>query len=277
MIALIVITTIGFIFRLISSNQSLWLDEAASVVLARLSLGEMFSAIAADFHPPLFYLLLKIWLPFAKTNEMFLRLPNIIFGTLSIPAIFFLTRLAFSARKKIVHPAFLASLLLALNPLAIYYSIELRMYSLNLLLGILSWFCLLSWLKTKRQNSRFLIIFQVINLTNIYLYYGSFFNLVAQFIFILWTHRQKMRIFVISFLPVVIGYLFWLPLLFKQLAGGHILTRALPEWSALSGMANIKSLVLIFAKISLGRIPIGDTLGSLALICAILLYHLFHC
>ena len=75
----IILFLTSLIVRLVSANQSFWLDEGVSISFARLPLGSLFTSIANDFHPPLYYLLLHFWLPIAGRAEWLIRLPNIIF------------------------------------------------------------------------------------------------------------------------------------------------------------------------------------------------------
>jgi uncharacterized membrane protein len=238
---ILLVTIIALILRLILANQSLWLDEAASVEIASTSLIHFLAKIQTDFHPPLFYLLLKAWLPLAGTSEWLLRLPNIIFGTLSIPAIYFLIK-----NKKI---ALLAALLLAINPLHIYYSQELRMYSLNGLLTVLSWAFLLKPSKNKNRA-----IYILTSILNIYTFYGAFFNLVAQVVYVFINQRKELKNFAVNQAIIIISFLPFLSIFLHQLQGGGYLTSSLPGWDQISGSLTLKSLALIPVKFSLGRI-----------------------
>ena len=157
---IIFITLLGFLTRFIYADQSFWLDEGASLMFAKLSLPQLFEAIKSDFHPPLFYLLLKFWLPVSGNSEWLIRLPFIIIATLTIPVVYMLCQSLFG--KKSLVPA-VASLLLAINPLHIYYSQELRMYSLATLLVVLSWYFLI-----KRKY----FLLSVINILCLYTFYG---------------------------------------------------------------------------------------------------------
>src|SRR5690606_36341602 len=51
----------GVVLRFIASSP-LWLDEALSVNIARLPLGEIPEALRHDGHPPLYYVLLHGWM-----------------------------------------------------------------------------------------------------------------------------------------------------------------------------------------------------------------------
>jgi uncharacterized membrane protein len=251
------ITLLGLFLRLVLANQSLWLDEAASTVIASLPLNGLIESLKGDFHPPLYYLLLKPWLGLAGQNEMILRLPGIIIGTLTIPALFLLVKTIFVAKKP---PKFglahLSALILALNPLHIYYSQELRMYSLSALLATLSWYFLYKWLSHKGKSDKNLLYFVFITILSFYTFYLSIFILISQWIYVVFYHRQRLGKFIAFHVLFLISLVPWLSTFSSQLQGGGYLTKALPQWSALSGQLSLKSLVLIPIKFSLGRISI---------------------
>ncbi len=233
-------------FRLILSHQSFWLDEAASLSIARLPLPQLFSAITNDFHPPLYYLLLHFWLQLGLTQEWFLRLPSILFGVASVYFLFLITQTLKTKRTSSL--PIIAALLLAINPLHVYYSQELRMYSLNILLSILSWYFLL-----KHRSTGFLVT----TILNIYTFYGSFFNLFAQFIYLLLFNRKWLKTYLITSLLSAVAFIPWIPILQKQLAGGQYLVQQLPSWASLSGSLSLKSILLIPLKFSLGRLNLS--------------------
>ncbi len=245
---ILLITLLGLLLRLVLANQSLWLDEAASVVIASQPVEVLIKSLVGDFHPPLYYLLLKPWLGVAGQAEWLLRLPGIIIGTLTIPALYLLVDQVFISKRplkfKISH---LAALLLALNPLHIYYSQELRMYALSALLAVLTWQFLL-----KKKY----FIYTLLTIVSFYTFYLSIFILISQWLYIILYKRKQLKQFIISNLVFAISLLPWLPTLLKQLQGGGYLTSSLPGWSALSGNLSLKSIILIPTKFSLGRINI---------------------
>lgn len=252
---ILLITLLGFILRLILAGQSLWLDEAASVIIASQPLKVLIPSLAGDFHPPLYYLMLKPWLSIVGQNETLLRLPGILIGTLTVPALFLLVKTIFIPEKKLKFElAHLAALLLALNPLHIYYSQELRMYSLSALLATLTWYFLAKWLK--KNNKKDLFLFTLITITSFYTFYLSVFILISQWLFLIFFHKDRLKSFFTANLIFVLACLPWLPTFLSQLQGGGYLTKALPGWSALSGNLSLKSLLLIPTKFSLGRISI---------------------
>lgn len=240
---LILITLLGLILRLVLSNQSFWLDEGASLMMAKLPLSQLIEALKADFHPPLFYMLLHFWLPLLGKSEWLIRLPFILLASATIPATYLLCREIFGAKSKI---SLFSALFLALNPLHIYYSQELRMYSLVTLLVVLSWYSLL------KKDYFWTSIF---NFLSFFTFYGAIFNIVSQKIYLLFSNsKSKIRLICFITAPTLIAFLLWWPIFSVQLQNGNYLKDALPGWQVLSGTLSLKSLFLIPLKFILGRI-----------------------
>ncbi len=114
--------------------QSLWYDEAFSLASAdRLSLGQLLTNQGGDIHPPLYYLLLRIWIRVIGINDFTTRMISLWAGVLTIPLIYV------TGRKLFDHPTGLwAALFFAVFPFHIYFAQEARMYTLLTLLTILS-------------------------------------------------------------------------------------------------------------------------------------------
>lgn len=106
-------------------EESLWGDELASIRdIKRVAEGELF------VNRIFYFLIMRFWMLF-ETNEFWLRLPSVVFGILSV---FLVYRLGIKLFDKKV--GLIAALLLALSPLAIFHSQEVRMYMLSVLLGL---------------------------------------------------------------------------------------------------------------------------------------------
>lgn len=265
------ITILALVFRLILANQSLWLDEGASWVLSSLSPQVLLSASAGDFHPPLYYLLLHYWLPLVGNREWLMRLPGILIGTATVPALYcLLTQLQVKKSKSKFTLAHLAALLLAINPLHIYYSQELRMYSLSALLSVFAWKFFLSWLKKPQKKKA--VFFILTTLLNLFTFYGTFFNLAAQWIYLLVNQRRRFKSFVINNLFLLLGFLPWLPTFWTQLQNGGYIKDNLPGWASLSGDFSLKSFLLLPTKFTLGRISLSPQALYYAVILLIVLY-----
>jgi uncharacterized membrane protein len=109
--------------------QPLWLDEAASLELARLPLADLWRwEVPADVgNPPLYYTLLKGWLWLGE-SESSLRLLSVLFGVAAIPVIYGCGRQLGGRNAGLIAAALLAS-----SPLHVRYSQEARGYSLLVL------------------------------------------------------------------------------------------------------------------------------------------------
>ena len=136
---------VGFAVRLYRLGaESLWYDETVSVYLSRLSLPAMFAHTAGDIHPPGYYALLHAWQALTAPSlahglEFLYAFPSLFFGLLALPLLYALGRRLFGPRTG------LAALWLgAFAPFLVWYSQEVRMYTLGAFLGLL---CLWSLLK----------------------------------------------------------------------------------------------------------------------------------
>jgi 4-amino-4-deoxy-L-arabinose transferase-like glycosyltransferase len=133
-IGILLLTLLAFGLRLYRMDfQPLWGDEGWSFYFASMSLGEMVRLTAQDIHPPLYYALLSGWLRLVGSTPETARFLSILFGTLLVPVSY---RVATRLFDRIVAVA--TAGLVALAPLAIYYSQEVRMYGLVTLLGLAS-------------------------------------------------------------------------------------------------------------------------------------------
>lgn len=122
------------LFRL--TNQSFWIDEIVSITTARGPLGGIYERSALSSNsPPTFFLLLRLFVGDSGTDlEFRARLLSVIAGALSVPV--FIGVVYFWRRQR--GTALLAGLLLAVNPLHLWYSQEVRGYAIMLLFGLLT-------------------------------------------------------------------------------------------------------------------------------------------
>ena len=119
--------------------QSFWRDEAFSYLLAKQSIFQILSLTAKDFNPPLYYLLLHVWMNVFGSSEIAIRTLSFFFflGLLYIVGVFLMEVLELSLGETLPY-----LLLFVLNPLLHYYAFETRMYSLFAFLITLSFYYL---------------------------------------------------------------------------------------------------------------------------------------
>lgn len=140
---------IGFVLRFYTfDRKSLWIDEIHTFNESRDDLGgqlRYYQENPTHLHPPLFFILTHIFYPFPKP-ERDLRVIPLIFGTLSIPMIYLLSRL-FS--PTIALPCALSLTFMTYH---IYFSQDGRMYSLIMFFGMVSLYFFIHYLKTLKRK-----------------------------------------------------------------------------------------------------------------------------
>lgn len=254
------ILLLATILRLININQSLWLDEASQVLMSQKSLNFIIFERAGDFHPPLSYLMYHFWLMFGL-SEIWLRLLPLIFGVATVFIIYKLCQKLFT--EKI---ALISALLLATAPYHIYYSQEIRMYSMA------AFFAAVSMLSLSYNKK---IWYVLSTLALILTHYMGGFLLLAT-IFYIWREKKELTEFVKLWGLVMLGLLPWLPFLVQQLQNGLKTDQYLPGWSNLLNVDPLKAMPLIFIKFGIGRISIDNNLlyGFIALLVYIIFGYL---
>lgn len=220
----------------------MWLDEATSALASNMSFVDIFTKfLPGDFHPPLYYVLLKCWVYLFGSSEIVLRIPSVIFGIGTIYMTYLVAKKLFN--KNI---ALTASLLLSTSSLAIYYSQEARMYSMVTFLVSLA-----AYLFIENKYLYFSLVLALIGLT----------DYVALFILpIFWYLAFWRKNFLFTTIPLIGVYLFWLPIFLRQLTSGLSTRGDLPEWWGILGAVTFKNIALFPIKFILGRISFDSNL-----------------
>lgn len=131
---LILVVASGALLRIAYINSdSIWLDEAYSIYVAHENLSGIVDEASNDVHPPLYYFLLHYWINLFGDSEQSARLLSALFGIISIALAYKLAALLFDRATGI-----LAALLLAFSHINIEFSQETRMYSLLVMLTLVS-------------------------------------------------------------------------------------------------------------------------------------------
>jgi uncharacterized membrane protein len=108
----------------LAADDSIWLDEAYSVLAARLSWSEMLEAQTVDVHPPLYFIMLKLFAAVFGENFAVLQFFSLFPVLMTMAAGWLFLKKEFSAEGGIL---FLLCFFV-LYPILIY-SVELRMYA----------------------------------------------------------------------------------------------------------------------------------------------------
>ena len=113
-----------------ATRSSLWLDEALTVNIAQLPVGDLVGWLRHDGHPPLYYLLLHVWTDIFGTGDVAVRALSGVFGLLTLPLAWIAGRRRGGRCSGGSRVTFVA-----LSPFAVRYSDEARMYSMVMFLA----------------------------------------------------------------------------------------------------------------------------------------------
>jgi uncharacterized membrane protein/tetratricopeptide (TPR) repeat protein len=175
---LVALCVLGTALRLFWLDaNSLWVDEIRTVTTSQLDLLSI-PQFQAQFstHPPLLYVVTKVFILLAGTSEFVARMPAVLFGALSVLLTYKMGSMLWSRNTGLI-----AACLLALNPYHMRYSQEARHYSLVVFLLLLSVIFLLRALETGKRTMW--LAFALTTSLAIYTHYYAFLALPSQVLF----------------------------------------------------------------------------------------------
>lgn len=206
------IIILGLILRVEGLNKPFGLgyDEAITYVIAikQFPLGIINYLIKTDVHMPLYFLTLHLWIKLFSNSDIVLRLLSVMFGVFTIFA-------GYLSGKEILNEkaGLISALLFSINSLVIYYSQEVRFYSL---LTLLSTILLLFFIKIikrpTKKNISFLIFSSLLLIyTNTLAIIFIAVIFLALLFFLFFYHKKELKIFILS---IIIGQIFLIPFYF---------------------------------------------------------------
>lgn len=133
------------IIMLLGSSQPIWFDEGYSILLAKSSFAELWSLTGVDAHPPLYYVLLKVWGSVFGFGEFALRSFGAVTMGAAVALAVSLIRKLFSTRVALVALPFIL-----FAPFLLRYGYEVRMYALATLIGVGATYALVNAYTSKR-------------------------------------------------------------------------------------------------------------------------------
>ena len=127
----IVLLALSVLLRDTAIHARYWIDEGISVGIAHHRLTSIPGLLHQDGSPPLYYLLLGVWIRIFGDGEARTHALSLGLALLTVPVGFAAARALFSERA-----AWIVGVIAALNPFLNYYAQETRMYSLVVLLSM---------------------------------------------------------------------------------------------------------------------------------------------
>ena len=217
LLVLLAIMLLGAVLRFYGLGfQSLWSDELASWdISTRETISQVIGGVRGDNHPPLYFLILHFAQWIFGDSEWALRLPSAFAGWLCIPAIYLLGKRLYSEREGIV-----AALFLAVFWAPIYFSQEARVYSMLILLSILTsyfWWSVMLGLRYRRElPTRESALYVVCAVLCAYVHYFGLILVVLQGAALAALAYGTLRKAMLLYVPVAVAYLPWLPSMVHQ-------------------------------------------------------------
>lgn len=234
--------------------QSLWYDETVSVALAQERLWPLITHTARDIHPPLYYILLHFWGWLTGYHEFSSAYFSLGWGVLLVASVGVLGRWLGGRGVGL-----LAATLVALSPLNVWYSQEVRMYTMAATLGVWSLMTLWALLTGPRMRRRWQTLWLLSAVAGMYtVYYFAFLLIAEALIVLLWRRRVGMaradwRRWLRLAALLLGGYSLWIPTAVHQAIDPPV-----PPWRT-------SVPVLTALRQSLGALAVGQSLDPLPL------------
>jgi hypothetical protein len=156
----------------------------------------------AEITPPLYFAAAWVTTQLGHAPEL-VRLPSLIAGALTIPAVYALGLRTVGRRAALV-----ATALTALSPFMTYYSAEARAYGVMMLFAVLSTLAMLLAVDTGR--TRWWVAYAAASCAAVYSHYTSVFLLAAQLAWLVWAHPRARRPALLANVGAAVGFAPWI-------------------------------------------------------------------
>lgn len=156
--ALVAFACVGGVVLRFLPRTGLWLDEALSVNIATLPVGDITGALRHDGHPPLFYFLLHYWTALFGDSDWSVRAMSGVFSVLTLPLMYLAgARVGSRSATDPIDRHRTGLLVMAVGavmPFAIRYGAEARMYSIASFLAVVGYLIVDDLLSGRKEGSR---------------------------------------------------------------------------------------------------------------------------
>jgi uncharacterized membrane protein len=190
-----------FLQFLCLTEQEIAHDEPFSIYHAQFGVATIIEQLKAYNNPPLFEIILHYWIKLFGISPLAIRMLPLLFGTLCPVALYYLVKKSFS-----VNSAIASSLLLSFSTLLIYYSHDCRVYTLFMLLSILSMYYYMELISdTKGKIPR--VFYILVSALLIYAHYFGIIVLLIQFLHLVFCSRKMFFRFLLYWSCILIAYI----------------------------------------------------------------------
>jgi uncharacterized membrane protein len=181
-------------------------DETFTINVAISSWSDLINKVVADIvHPPLFYILLKVWILIGGQSELWVKLLPCLTSIAAIIPFYYL------CRELKMKPAAinLALALMAVNAYLVYHAQDLRMYSLLVLFTLASMWLFAKYYNARRAGAKLQAALLAVNLLLVYTHYYGWLIVGIEFLFLLLWGRRKLLSFSLALLGLITCFIPW--------------------------------------------------------------------
>jgi mannosyltransferase len=198
----------SLLLRLRGLGGAFWIDEGLSVGISSYPLADIPSTLRLDGSPPLYYLLLHVWMAVFGHSEVATHALSLIFALAAVPVALWAGWSLFGPRA-----GWFAAALFALNPFLTAYAHEARMYSLIVALGLVATTAFVQAFVLDRRG--YAILFAAAIAMMLYTHNWSLFFVAASvwaWLVVAWQRSERRRTIVTDGALAFGGaFLVWLP------------------------------------------------------------------
>ncbi len=224
-LALLAILVVASALRLWgASGRALWFDEAFCVRLAQFDWSEIAARAALDNHPPLFFAILKVWVAVFGSSPLAMRGLEVLLGVATVGLVYALARRVFRTTVTAGSPVLAATIAagwVAVHPVHVLWTTQVRMYALAGLLATASALLLLRALENPTASRRW-VAWTLTAIALAYTHYFGAFVVLAQGLFAVVTvwrsteRRAGLVRVVVSGLAIGLAFAPWLSVVVAQ-------------------------------------------------------------
>ncbi|HAJ05015.1 MAG TPA: hypothetical protein DCL76_00465 [Chloroflexi bacterium] len=211
--------------------HDLWGDEAFSVSFSKQNLALVLSP-GLETHPPLYHLLLHIWIRLTGDTIFAMRYLSVL-SSVSLVAI------TFTIGKRLSGSilGLIASIMIGVSSFSVYYSQEVRMYTLVVFFCTVALYADLKW--EVSGHKKWLYMFIVIMLFALFTHYYSLFILIAHNVYKFHTRKYNRHDWGIWINSQIVLMVLCLPWILAQ--SDFVASKAIIRWDQLSlvGINNV--------------------------------------
>jgi hypothetical protein len=183
-LGLALLVAVSAYVRTRSFNAAYWIDEGLSWGIASHHFFSIPHVLRQDGSPPLYYMLLHVWMRLFGTSEPTTHTLSLIFALLCVPVGYWAGRSLFGERA-----GWFAAVLFALNSYLTTYAQETRMYALMTLLGLVATASFLHAFVFRRR--RYLPLFAASIALMLYTHNWGAFFVAATLVALAWLARER--------------------------------------------------------------------------------------